>query len=48
MQDFLNINEAKDPLEYKCLLLYLVLNAYAVKFYLNPQEDMDMFSKHLD
>ena len=48
MVDFLNINEAKDVLEYKSVLLFLLLNAYAVKFYLNCQEDMDAFKKHME
>jgi len=35
LTDFLSITEVSDMREYKCLLLYLVLNAYAVKYYLN-------------
>ncbi len=35
LTDFLSITEVSDMREYRCLLLYLVLNAYAVKYYLN-------------
>lgn len=47
MKDFLNITEVKEPLEYKSVLLYLVLNAYAVKYYLNEAVEMEMFDVHL-
>jgi hypothetical protein len=46
-KDFLNITEVKEPLEYKGILLYLVLNAYAVKYYLNEPSEMEMFDVHL-
>lgn len=48
MKDFLNITEVKDPLDYKTVLLYLVLNAYAVKFYLNDSATLEMFKQHLE
>lgn len=48
LKDFLNITEVKEQLEYKSVLLYLVLNAYAVKYYLNESDTMDVFNTHLD
>lgn len=48
LQDFLNISEIKDALEYKSVLLFLVLNAYAVKYYLNSSEEMEQFQQHLE
>ena len=48
LADFLNISDVREPLEYKRVLLYLVLSAYAVKFYLNPIEDMEIFGNYLD
>lgn len=48
MSDFLNITEVKDPLKYKTVLLYLLLNAYAVKYYLNESSTLEMFKVHLE
>lgn len=47
IKDFLNISDIIDPLEYKSILLYLILNAYAVKSYLNDQNDMNMINYHI-
>lgn len=44
MNDFLNITEVKDLLDYKSVLLYLILMAYAVKFYLNDEQEMRVFN----
>ncbi|KAL4499276.1 hypothetical protein ABPG72_006862 [Tetrahymena utriculariae] len=47
MNDFLNITEVKDVLDYKSVLLYLILMAYAVKFYLNDEQEMRVFNQHM-
>jgi hypothetical protein len=48
MNDFLNITEVKDLLDYKAVLLYLILTAYGVKFYLNEEAEMLVFSAHMN
>lgn len=48
MNDFLNITEVKDLLDYKSVLLYLILTAYGVKYYLNEETDMKMFNQHMN
>jgi len=48
MNDFLNITEVKDVLDYKAVLLYLILTAYGVKFYLNEEADMVVFGAHMN
>ena len=44
MNDFLNITEVRDVLDYKSVLLYLILTAYGVKYYLNEESEMKMYS----
>lgn len=48
MNDFLNITEVKDLLDYKSVLLYLILTAYGVKYYLNEESEMKMFAQHMN
>lgn len=48
MKDFLNITEVKDLLEYKSVLLYLILTAYGVKHYLNEESDLQVFTFHVN
>lgn len=48
LEDFLNLTDAYDMHDYKCLLLYLILNAYAVKFYINFPEEMEIIERHLN
>jgi len=43
----MNQNELQDQSEYLSLLLYLILNAYAVKYYLNDMSDMEMYEVHI-
>lgn len=38
--DFLNISEVSERLEYNRVLLYLTMSAYAVKRYLNNEDDV--------
>jgi len=47
MIDYLNVTEILDEQEYKTILLYLILNAYAVKYYLNDNNDMNLYDNHL-
>lgn len=47
MVDFLNITEVKDLLDYKSVLLYLILTAYGVKFYLNDDLEMRVFNQYM-
>lgn len=43
MIDFLNITEVNDLLEYKSVLLFLILTAYGVKAYLNEESETKVF-----
>lgn len=47
MDDFLNITEVKDLLEYKSILLFLILTGYGVKFHLNEESEIRIFDSHI-
>ncbi len=46
-KDFLNISEISKPLEYKAILLYLILCAYHVKVFFNFKEKLSIFTPQL-
>ncbi len=47
MKDFLNMTEVKNLLEYKSILLYLLIIGYSVKYFLNDEKDVKMYNPGL-